>query len=97
MGSKPDNNSRLDAEVFVPLKYWSNFLGSPNLPLMNSKIELYLIWLRNCIISEISRTSGVSSNPDVDPPIPVEAATLTTRAIFQINNAKLYSSSLFYL
>ena len=97
MGSKPDNNSRLDAEVFIPLKYWSNFWGSPNLLLMNSKIELYFIWLRNCIISEISRTSGVSRNPDVNPPVPVEAATLTTRAIFQINNAKPYSSSLFYL
>ena len=49
MGSKPDNNSRLDAEVFVPLKYWSNFLGSPNLPLMTIKANKKL----NLVVTEL--------------------------------------------
>ena len=49
-------NNRLDGEVLVPLKNLSNFWRSLDLPLVKWEIELDLSWLRNCIISEISRT-----------------------------------------
>ena len=49
-------NNRLDGEVLVPLKYLSNFWRSLDLPLVKWEIELDLTLLRNCIISEISRT-----------------------------------------
>ena len=49
-------NNRLDGEVLVPLKYLSNFWRSLDLPLVKWEIELDLLLLRNCIISEISRT-----------------------------------------
>ena len=49
-------NNRLDGEVLVPLKYLSNFWRSLDLPLVKWEIELDLSLLRNCIISEISRT-----------------------------------------
>ena len=51
--------------------------------LINCEIELDLTWSKNRVISEISRT------PEVDKANPVDE-TLTTGAIFQINNTKLY-------
>ena len=40
IGSTPDNNSRLDAEVVSPLKYLSNFWRSLNLLLTNCEVDL---------------------------------------------------------
>ena len=60
----------------------TNFWESPDLPLINRAIELDLTWSRYCVISEISRTPEVSRSNPTD-------ATLTTGAIFQINNPKL--------
>ena len=88
IGKRSNNNSRLNAEVVVPLKYLSNFWRSLNLPLINYEIELDLTWSKYCLISEISRTfSKVDPNAD---PVVYEVATATTGATFQINNVKLY-------
>ena len=62
------------------------------MPLFNCEIELDLIWLKNCEISEISRTSDVPANPSTNLFVMPREATLTTGAIFQINNAKRYVS-----
>ena len=63
IGITPNNDSRLDAEVVVPLKYLSNFYRSLNIPLFNcEKIEHDLSWLRYYVISEISRTSSAVPN-----------------------------------
>ena len=40
IGSTPNNNSRLDGEVVVPLKYLSNFCRSFDLPLINCEMIL---------------------------------------------------------
>ena len=83
IGTKPNDNSRLNVEVVVPLKFLSNFWRFLDLPLISCKIELDLTWLINCIISEISRTPEVGgANP--------ACATLTTGATFKINNGKNY-------
>ena len=74
IGNTPTDDSRLDTEVFVPLKHLSNFWRSLDLPLINCETELDLSLPRNSVISEISRT------PEV---------TLATGATFQINNVKL--------
>ena len=58
------------------------------MPLINCEIELDLRWSKHCVISEVSRTFR-----EVDPnanPVVYEVATARTKAIFQINNAKLY-------
>ena len=47
LGSTPANAKRLDAEVVVPLKYFSNFWRSFNLPLINCEIDLDLTWSKN--------------------------------------------------
>ena len=46
IGSTPDNENRLTAEVVVPLKYLSNFWTSLDLSLINCEIELDLSWTR---------------------------------------------------
>ena len=85
IGSTPDNASRLNTEVVVPLKYLSNFLRSLDLSFINCETELYLPWSKECIISEILRTSAIRENNRV-------TATETIGVTFQINNAKLYVS-----
>ena len=40
VGSTPGNGGRLDAEFVVPLKYFSNFWRSLDLPLINCETEL---------------------------------------------------------
>ena len=83
IGSTSNNNSWLNAEVVVPLKHLGTVWRFLNLSLINCEIELDLTWSKNRVISEISRT------PEVDKANPVDE-TLTTGAIFQINNTKLY-------
>ena len=66
----------------------SNFCRSLDLPLINYEIELDLRWSKHCVISEVSRTFR-----EVDPnanPVVYEVVTVTNKAIFQINNARLY-------
>ena len=53
------------------------------MPLINCEIELNWRWAKKIVISEISRT------PEVEGANPVDE-TLTTGAVFQINNAKLF-------
>ena len=57
---------------------------------INCETELDLPWSAECTISEISVTTIVFGNPNVDPPVPAMAAVQTTGETFQINNAKLY-------
>ena len=42
IGSMPNNNNILDAEIIVPLKYLSNFWRSLDFPQINCEIELAL-------------------------------------------------------
>ena len=47
IGSTPNNNNILDAEVVIPLNYLSNFWRSLDFSLINCKIELDFRWLKN--------------------------------------------------
>ena len=42
---------RLNVKIVVPLKYLSNFLRSLEMPLINCKIKLNLIWKKECVLS----------------------------------------------
>ena len=90
IGSTPDDNNILDAEVVVPLKYLSNFWRSPDLSLINCETEPVLSWSKECIITEISIIPAVPGDPDANRPVSDAAAIQATSAKFQINNAKLY-------
>ena len=53
IGSTPDDHNILDAEVFVLLKFLSNFWRSPDLSLINYETDPLLSWSKECIITEI--------------------------------------------
>ena len=50
-GGDPNGISRLSVKVVVPLKYLSNFFRSLEMPLINCKIKLNLIWKKECVLS----------------------------------------------
>ena len=43
--------TKRSVKVVVPLKYLSNFFRSSEMPLINCKIELDLIWKKECVLS----------------------------------------------
>ena len=43
------NCKKDDLKLAVPLKYFSNFWSSLEMPLINCKIQLSLIWYTNCV------------------------------------------------
>ena len=92
IGSTSAANSRLKAEVVVPLKYLSNVWRSLDLHLINFEIELDLTWSRKSILSEISGTPEASANPDAVLPTDRVPETLTIGATFiMLNSMSLYS------
>ena len=48
-----DNGVFKDVEIAVPLKYLSNFWRSLEMPLINCKIHLELIWSKDCVMSTV--------------------------------------------
>ena len=46
-----NNIARINENVFVPLKYLSNFSRSLEMPLINYKIKLDLTWKKECFLS----------------------------------------------
>ena len=46
-----DNIARRSVKVVVPLKYLSNVFRSLEMPLINCKIKLNLIWKKECVLS----------------------------------------------
>ena len=46
--------------IAVPLKYLSNFLRTPEIPLVNCKVELGLKWTMYCVLS----AGGKDNNDD---------------------------------
>ena len=81
--SAPNNISIINTEVVVLLIYLSSFWRFLNLPLITCEKELDLLWSKDCIISEISRTHEKGGANLAD-------ATFTTGATFRINHAELY-------
>ena len=70
----------------MPLKYLSNFWGTPDIPLIICKVSLALSWCETCVINSIeneSITTAERTNPEQrdNPP---------TNATFSITDCKLY-------
>ena len=68
--SNDNNILGANAKVALPSKYLNIFLRSCHLPLINCEIELNLKLTKNCVISEIYKTSEVSANPNANTPNP---------------------------
>ena len=67
--------------ISVPLKYFSSFRRSLQMPLINCKVELSLRWIQNCLLT--TAAIGASAN-----------ATGVDSATFKISDAKLYVAAL---
>ena len=83
-GKLEGNNTEKEAEVVVPLKHFSNFWRTLNMPLINCEINLILTWSENCVLTN-KATRDI--DPDADPA--VAAIDNPTKATFQILT-KLY-------
>ena len=56
-----ENVPCLDVEVTIPLKYLSNFWRSFDLPLISRKVELDLLWTKDCVLIEANNNiTGVN-------------------------------------
>ena len=53
VGYNADKIGKNEIEIFVPLKYLSNFWRTLNMPLINCEIELILTWPKNCALVHI--------------------------------------------
>ena len=69
------NVARKNVKIVVPLKYLSNFFRSLEMPLINCKIKLNLIWKKECVLS----TDNDVAAPNMD-----------NNPVFIINDTKLY-------
>ena len=61
----PNNNNGIlkYAAIPVPLKYLNNYQRSLEMPLINYKVELKLVWLRQCVLSSVC-VDNVDPNAD---------------------------------
>ena len=50
-------------KIVLPLKHWSNFYITLNIPLINCEIELILTWYKSCVlIIKVKRESNYTVN-----------------------------------
>ena len=61
-----------ETEVFIPLKYLSNFWRSLNIPLINCEVELILTWSKNCILADMTVRDVEGDNPAIIAPTELE-------------------------
>ena len=48
-----------ETEIFIPLKYLSNFWRSLDISLINCEVEIILTWTKNCVLADMK----VANNP----------------------------------
>ena len=81
IGNTEDNGTKNGVKIAVPLKCLGNFWRSLEMPLINCKVELLLIWNENCIWSTVADNSTFAIT---DTKLYVPVVTLKTEG-----NAKL--------
>ena len=74
-----NDNSTSNVEIIVPLKYFSNFWRTFEMPLNNCEINLILTWSGNCILisGDIDNKVPTFAITDTKPYVPV--VTLLTQ------------------
>ena len=83
-GKTYDDGDIENVKVMIPLKYFSDFWRTLEMPLINCAVELILTWSRNCVIIS---TNVANQNPTftiTETTLYVPAVTLSTQ-----DNAKL--------
>ena len=78
--SGTDDNNVNNVKLVVPLKYVSSFFRSLEIPLVNCKIDLELIWHKDCMISSVNAAAGqVVSFMMTNTKLYVPVVTLSTK------------------
>ena len=70
------DSSVKDAKIVVPLKYFSNFWRSLEMPLISFKVYLELNWIEDCILSSAGNSPKVAIR---DAKLHVPIVTLSTK------------------
>ena len=76
IGKTPNDDNEKDVEIMVPLKYFSNFWGTLEMPLINCEVNLILMWSSTCVITN-STAAGTFEITDTKLYVPV--VTLSTQ------------------
>ena len=86
-----NTKTKKNLEIVVPLKYFSNFRRSLDMPLINCEVPLTLTWCENCVLTDITTQTARNANPNADHPLEArERIDASTNATFQITDTKLY-------
>ena len=80
-GKTPNNGNEKDVEIMVPIKYFSNFWRTLEMPLISCEVSLILTWSSTCVITN-STGEGVFEITDIKLYVPI--VTLSTQ-----DNSKL--------
>ena len=77
IGDTKNNGTKNGVKIAVPLKYLSNFWRSLKVPLINSKVELSLKWIKNCLLTTAANASNATLKI-TDAKLYVPVVTLST-------------------
>ena len=75
-GKTPNNDDEKDVEIMVPLKYFSNFWRTLEMPLINCEVNLILTWSSTCVITN---STGAETFKITDTKLYIPAVTLSTQ------------------
>ena len=75
-GKTPNNDNEKDVEIMVPLKYLSNFWRTLEMSLINSEVNLILIWSSTCVITN---STGAGTFAITDTKLYVPVVILSTK------------------
>ena len=74
-GKTPNNGNEKDVEIMVPLKYFSNFWRTLEMPLINCEVNLILTWSSTCVLTS---SNGTGTFAITDTKLYVFVVTLPT-------------------
>ena len=80
-GYNADKEGTKEVELAVPLKYFSNFWRTLNIPLIICEAFLTLIWFENCVNTSLDKRTIRDTNNRDNSPI---------NAVFKITDCKLH-------
>ena len=83
-GQTNNNGRKNDVEIMVPLKYFSNFWRTLEIPLIDCEVELILTWSKNCVIIYTDVADQFPTFAITETNLYVPAVTLSSQ-----DNAKL--------
>ena len=73
------NDGTKDVEIMVPLKYFSNFWRTLEMPLINCEVNLILTWSSNCVLIATAIQNQAATFEITDTKLYVPVVTLSTQ------------------